>query len=135
LFIEPNAFRTFIIASPPIYWDNKGVLAGKEKLAAAVNSGEASPRVLVTMGSEESTQPDLPSDWAMVENARDLVAWLKTLHGNSGYVVEEYAIFDKTSHAFSPWPALARGVSFAFFTRNPIRKVEGNPSQDHGATR
>lgn len=120
LFVEPDAFRTFIIASPAIFWDNKVVLADRDKFATAVNTGRAAPRILVTMGSEESG-PELPARWAMVENGRDLVAWLKTLHGSSGYLVEDYAVFDKTSHVYSPWPALARGVAFAFAGGRPFK--------------
>jgi predicted alpha/beta superfamily hydrolase len=123
MFVEPNAFRTFIIASPAIFWDHKSVLAEKEKFATAINTGQAQPRVLVTVGAEESGSSDLPAGWAMVENARELVAWLKTLHGKAGYAVEE-CVFDKTTHSYSAWPALARGVSFAFPAHRPIRKVD-----------
>src|SRR5207237_9175141 len=55
LFVEPNAFRTFLISSPSIWWNNKVVLADERKFAAAVAAGQAAPRILVTMGGEEST--------------------------------------------------------------------------------
>jgi predicted alpha/beta superfamily hydrolase len=126
MFVEPNAFRTFIIASPAIFWDQKSVLADKEKFATAINTGQAQPRVLVTVGAEESGASDLPADWRMVDNARELVTWLKTLHGKGEYAVEE-CIFDKATHSYSPWPALARGVSFAFPAHRPIRKVDPGP--------
>jgi uncharacterized protein len=130
LFVEPNAFRTFIAGSPSIWWNNKAVLADEPKFAAAVNSGQASPRVLVTIGSTESTAPKVPASWGvdpadlealihrarMVENGGELVARLKALHGSAGYVVADYAVFDKESHATSPWPGLVRGISFAFST-------------------
>jgi uncharacterized protein len=130
LFVEPNAFRTFIAGSPSIWWNNKAVLADEPKFAAAVSSGQASPRVLVTIGSTESTPPKVPASWGvdpadldaligrarMVENGAELVAWLKTLHGGAGYVVADYAVFDQESHATSPWPAMVRGISFAFST-------------------
>jgi predicted alpha/beta superfamily hydrolase len=120
LFNEPNAFRTFIIASPALFWDNKHVLADREKFATAVKEGRASPRVLVTVGSEEKP-PAFPPDWAMIENGRALVTWLKSLHGSADYQVEDYAVFAGVSHSFSPWPALARGVSFAFAARQSMR--------------
>ena len=123
LFVEPNAFRTFIIASPAIFWDQKIVLADKGKFATAINTGQAQPRVLVTVGAEEGSSSDLPAAWAMVKNASELVAWLKTLHGKAGYAVDG-CVFDNTTHSFSPWPALARGVSFAFPAHRPIRKVD-----------
>jgi len=131
LFTEPNAFRTFIIGSPSIWWNNRSVLADREKFAAAVSSGQASPRVIVTMGSEESTPPKVvPARWGtdaaslaellrkdrMVENGNELVTWLKTIHGGPGYVVDDYAVFDKLDHGAASWAALARGVRFAFST-------------------
>jgi predicted alpha/beta superfamily hydrolase len=129
LLVEPGAFRTFIIGSPSIWWNNKKVLADEPKFAAAVSSGKASPRVLVTMGSEESTPPNpVPASWKMtsaeitailkharmVENARDFVAWLKTVHGGPGYVVADYKPFDDLDHGAASWAALARGIPFAF---------------------
>jgi len=129
LFVEPGAFRTFIAASPSIWWNNKEVLADEAKFETAVRSGQASPRVLVTMGSEESTPPAaVPPSWGldaavlaaqvrqthMVDNGRQLVERLKAVHGSVNYVVEDYAVFEKLSHGLAPWPALARGISFAF---------------------
>jgi predicted alpha/beta superfamily hydrolase len=131
LFAEPNAFRTFIIASPSIWWNNRAVLADESKFAAAVDSGQASPRVLVTAGSEESDSPTtMPHGWGagldpaaveasvrkarMVANGEELVRRLKTIHGTGRYFVEDYAVFDKQNHTISPWPALARAIPFAF---------------------
>jgi hypothetical protein len=129
LLVEPGAFRTFIIGSPSIWWNNNEVLADEPKFAAAVTSGKASPRVIVTMGSEESTPPNpVPASWKMtyaeltailknarmVENGRDFVAWLKTVHGGPGYVVADYKPFDDLDHGAASWAALARGIPFAF---------------------
>jgi predicted alpha/beta superfamily hydrolase len=129
LLVEPNAFRTFIIGSPSIWWNNKAVLADEPKFAMAVTSGKASPRVIVTMGSEESTPPNpVPASWKttyaalaaslknsrMVENGRDFVAWLKSVHGSPGYVVADYKPFEDLDHGAASWAALARGIPFAF---------------------
>jgi predicted alpha/beta superfamily hydrolase len=128
LFVEPNAFRTFIIGSPTIWWNNKAVLADEAKFAEAVSAGKASPLVIVTMGGLESTPLRYPPSWGlngttaaafvrqarMVENADELVKRLKALRGGPGYEVADYVVFDKLSHAISPWPALAWGVYFAF---------------------
>jgi predicted alpha/beta superfamily hydrolase len=129
LFVEPKAFRTFVIASPSIWWNKRAVLADESQFAAAVRSHEVSPRVLVTIGSAESTAPaKIPSDWAitrkqlaeylgvvrMVDNARDLVTRLKAVKGDPAYVVEDFVVFDKFMHDLSAWPALARGIPFAF---------------------
>jgi predicted alpha/beta superfamily hydrolase len=129
LLVEPAAFRTFIIGSPSIWWANKAVLKDEPKFAAAVTSGKASPRVIVTMGSEESTAPNpVPASWKttyakldadlkrarMVENGRDFVAFLKSVHGGPGYVVADYKPFDDLDHGAASWAALARGIPFAF---------------------
>jgi uncharacterized protein len=128
LFVEPAAFRTFIAASPSIWWSEEAVLVGEAKFAAAVRAGMATPRVLVTIGSEEQT-PDpkvaagFSLDFAeyaagirrhrMVENARELAARLNALPGSGDFEVE-YAVFPEQSHGIAPWAALGRAVPFAF---------------------
>jgi len=124
LFVEPNAFRAFLIASPAIHWDEKKVLADQKGFATAVESGVASPRVLVTVGGMESTPPD-DLTWRMVDNGRELVAWLKSLHGTDRYVVGDYAVFNGSNHVFAPWPALAHGVAFAFPNSGILRDPKG----------
>jgi uncharacterized protein len=129
LFVEPDAFRTFIISSPSIWWNDKAVLADETRFSKAVTAGETTPRVLVSVGGEESTVPALvPPSWGidrdalattlqqarMVQNSRDLVSRLKALHGHAGYVVADFALFDASNHAAAQWHALARGIPFAF---------------------
>jgi ferri-bacillibactin esterase len=129
LFVEPSAFRTFIAASPSIWWNDKAVLGGEAKFAQAVREGRVSPRVLITMGSEEDkADPAIAAraslefeEYAahvqrvrMVENARELTKRLQALQGSADFEVEEYAVFPKQDHGISPWPALGRAVSFAF---------------------
>jgi hypothetical protein len=130
LFVEPNAFRTFIIASPSIWWGNKEVLSDEEKFHAAVNNSQTQPRVLVTVGAEEDAIRKVPAssgiDQAaleafrrknpqrMVANATELVTRLKALRGGPGYKVEDCAVFDREGHGVAAWSALARGIPFAF---------------------
>lgn len=124
LFVEPNAFRTFIMASPSIWWGNRKEPAFVE----TVKAGNASPRVLVTVGSLEDTPQELPPEWGvdpesnaawyrmarMIENAGDLVTRLKALHGGPRYEVADYVVFDHERHGEATWSALARGIPFAF---------------------
>lgn len=132
LFREPGAFRTFIIGSPSIWWNKKAVLQDEWRFATAVSSRQAAPRVLVSIGSEESDEPagapvasniDLSSlraaihEARMVENARELVEQLKSVKGSDAYRVEDLAVFPGFPHSASPWPALARGIRFAFATQ------------------
>jgi predicted alpha/beta superfamily hydrolase len=122
LLTEPNAFRTFIICSPSIWVGNGSVLASLDRFAATVEAGHATPRVLVTVGSNESTPPkSSPEDVAsyyrrtrMVENAAELVAKLKSLHGKPGYQVADLVVFDKADHGEAGLPGLMRGIRFAF---------------------
>lgn len=128
LFVEPNAFRTFIIASPSVWWNNKAVLADEGRFAATISSGQASPRVLVTVGGMEGSSEKYPPGWGidpvaaeaftlknrMVENGGELVARLKALHGRPGYQVADYVVFDKENHSIAAWSAMVRGISFAF---------------------
>jgi predicted alpha/beta superfamily hydrolase len=129
LFMAPDTFRTFIAASPSIWWNGKAVLAGESKFAAAVRAGTATPRVLITMGGEEQTPDpkyavrfglDIEHQAAqirrhrMIDNARELTERLKALRGSDAFEVEEYSVFPKQHHNIAAWSALARGVSFAF---------------------
>jgi hypothetical protein len=130
LFIEPNAYRSFIIASPSIWWNHRAVLADFPRFADAINSGVASPRVLITVGAEESTPPKaIPKSWGaldlgavqanlqharLVQNGAALVTKLKALHGMKDFLVADYAVFDHQFHTISPWPALGRAIPFAF---------------------
>jgi len=129
LFVAPGAFRTFVAASPAIWWSRKAVLAGEAQFADAVRAGTATPRILITMGSEEET-PDpkyaakLGLDFTeeaarlrkhrMVENARELTARLQALRGSGAFEVADYALFPMQRHNIAAWPALGRAISFAF---------------------
>jgi uncharacterized protein len=104
-----------------------------EDADAKLEAGKASPRVLATMGSEERTPFEFPAsckiDLAtskiimqrarMVENERDLVAQLKAIRGNPGYVVENYVVVAKLRHGQAGLLALARGIQFAFGDADP----------------
>jgi len=128
LFTRPASYRTFLIASPSIWWNRKAVLLEEAALSAAVEKGDVSPRVQVSVGSQEDDLPPLqersPEDQNrvramyeaahMIRNARDLTERLRNLKGGDGYTVSELALFEKQSHGLSPWPAIGRGVSFAY---------------------
>jgi predicted alpha/beta superfamily hydrolase len=129
LFFEPDAFQTFIVASPSIWWNSRSVLEGEAKFAARVTSGAVAPRVIVTMGAQEQTPPaSLPAEMEamrpqinkmiaaarMVDNAHELRDRLAALKGAPGYEVAPFAEFAEQGHGISVWPALGRGISFAF---------------------
>jgi predicted alpha/beta superfamily hydrolase len=136
LFTEPSAFRTFIAASPTIYYDGAAVLDREKQFAAAVTSGRVAPRVLVTVGALESENvgPDkndlagltpaqrteiapyakMVATWpGMITGARELAARLKALHGKRGYKVDFQLIADQ-DHPSSAYVAIVRAMPFAF---------------------
>jgi len=128
LFTEPGAYRTFVAASPSIWFADRAVLAKEPAFDAAIAAGKATPRVLITVGADEENAARLPAALAarqaelaallkkdrMVGNACDLAAHLQALHGAPGYDVADCAVFPHQEHGISVWPAIGRAVSFAF---------------------
>jgi ferri-bacillibactin esterase len=139
LFTEPNAFRTFIAAIPSLWYDGATVLQGEKRFAAAVTSGQAAPRVLVTVGALEPdnlgpNKDDLAkftpeqraaivpyakmlASWpGMISGARNLAAQLRALNGKPGYDVE-FELFPGQNHPNSVYPAIHRALQFAFLEK------------------
>jgi len=128
LFSKPEAFRTFVAASPSLWWNRLAVLEHEPAFSAAVSAGTAAPRVLITVGGNEDILPNMPSRFGidpaqlarlagerrMIDNARNLTARLKTLRGSSDYHVADFVVFPDQGHGISPWPALGRAIDFAF---------------------
>jgi predicted alpha/beta superfamily hydrolase len=128
LFTEPGAYRTFVAASPSIWWADRAVLKHEGAFDALIAAGAATPRVMVTVGALEDAVPKLPPDYAghlaevkamiakarMVGNACDLATRLKALKGAPGYEVADCVVFPEQSHGISVWPAIGRAVSFAY---------------------
>jgi predicted alpha/beta superfamily hydrolase len=136
LFTEPGAFRTFIAASPSIWWDADAVLKDEKGFATAVQSGKAAPRVLICVGAEEPDSPNPPqafldslpaqqkteltdyvkmaSGWSgMVSGARNLSDRLGKLQSGPTYKVR-FVAFEGEGHSTVPFAALSRGMQFAF---------------------
>ena len=128
LFTEPGAYRTFVAASPSIWFADRAVLAREAAFDTVITSGKATPHVLITVGADEETAPKLPPAMAshqaeivamikkdrMVGKACDLAARLQALHGAPGYEVADCAVVPHQEHGISVWPAIGRAVSFAF---------------------
>ena len=106
LFTEPQAFRTFVAASPSINWVDRKVLQKADAFEAQVKSGKITPRILFTVGANEPGQ--------MVGDACELAGRLKAVRGAAGYEVADCAVFAGQEHGLAPWPAIGRAVSFAF---------------------
>jgi predicted alpha/beta superfamily hydrolase len=136
LFTEPTAFRSFIASSPSLWWDGNAVLKNEEKFTAAVTTGQAAPRILITAGSDEDELPIPPkafvdslplakqaeiapylklrSSWSgMLSGTRALASRLAALNGANGYKVE-YALMTGEDHPTAALVSVGRGLRFAF---------------------
>lgn len=126
LFTHPEAFSTYLVSSPSIWWHGKDVLKDEAAFSKLVSDGKATPRIFVLVGGDEQSLP--PQPWpagvtrealekgvlgaAMVDNARALAARLSALKGGPGYKVES-RIFDGESHMSVPFASLNTLAKFA----------------------
>jgi predicted alpha/beta superfamily hydrolase len=130
LFRRPTAFRTFVAASPAIFWDDGAVLNGEAAFAARVSAGEVAPRVLITVGAREQSPDDYTTsarylpDWTiergraeanrlrMVDNARELAARLAALPTRHGFEAA-FAELAGETHSGVIAANVSRGLGFA----------------------
>jgi hypothetical protein len=131
LFKRPEAFRSYIAASPSIGWNDRAVLNGESAFAAQVSSGAVAPRVLITVGSLEQSTDNLPTPiesiapgWSpeqaaeriraarMVDNARELAERLSVLSEGTG-LETEFVVFDAETHTSVVPASVSRGIGFA----------------------
>jgi predicted alpha/beta superfamily hydrolase len=121
LLTRPQSYRSFIAASPSLYWNDGAVLADEAGFARRIRAGEIAPRVLITVGGDESTPPPGADAQVlaglrlrnMVANARDLASRLATLSGPPGYVARG-VLFADEGHVSVQAASISRGVRFAF---------------------
>lgn len=128
LMTTPRAYRTYVAASPSIWWADRAVLASEPAFTAQVTAGAIAPRILLTVGGDEEIPGRMPPGSGisqarideltraarMTDNARELTQRLQALKGAPGYRVEDLAIFPHQGHGLSPWPSIGRAVAFAF---------------------
>ncbi|MGA0600179.1 alpha/beta hydrolase [Caulobacter sp. KR2-114] len=125
LFAEPKAFRTYAISSPSIWWNSRAILEGEAAFARAVEAGEITPRVLVTIGATEQDPPRVAPPGMtleaaaermrlgrMVDNARELGERLVTLKGAAGYKAA-FQNFQAEDHMSVVPASIARAITFA----------------------
>jgi predicted alpha/beta superfamily hydrolase len=124
LFAQPDAFASFIVSSPSIWWNDRAILLEEPAFAARVAAGETSPRVLITIGETEQTptpppppgmtaeqHAELLAQARMVDNARELAARLAALDGRAPYVTR-YQNFAAEDHMSVIAASLARALTF-----------------------
>jgi predicted alpha/beta superfamily hydrolase len=125
LFTHPESFKTYLVLSPSIWFNNRVVLGHEAAFAASVKSGKTSARVFVAVGGEEETLPPvIPpgmtreqveksiADAAMVHNARDLGERLKALPGTAGYTARTQ-VFEGETHISVAWASVIPFLNFA----------------------
>jgi predicted alpha/beta superfamily hydrolase len=127
LFNHPDAFRTYIVGSPSILWNNDAILKDAPKLEASVAAGKVAPRVLFTVGGLEQTVTDdtrippgmtrqqLQAMLTAVGEVTKVVALsdrLKALKGPADYKVET-VVFDGETHISVLSAVINRGLRFA----------------------
>ena len=124
LLKHPGSFRTFVIGSPSIWWNERAVLAGEADFAERLAAAPSKPRVLVTVGSleQDTTKPPpgmpreqyvrLVNQARMVDNARELAERLGKLEGGPRYAVRFDSLADETHISVVP-ATVSRGLVFA----------------------
>jgi uncharacterized protein len=125
LFKHPEAFHTYLISSPSIWWNHKVVLKDEAAFAHRIEAREVSPRVLVLVGAQEQSPPQHPvpgmsvaemekilAASLMVDNARALGERLAALHGAPGYTVRSH-VFEEEDHLSVVPASVGRFLTFA----------------------
>lgn len=125
LFRHPGALRTFVASSPSIWWNTLAVLELEADFARRIQSGEAAPRVLVTIGGAEQEPPAVPppnmtaeeimamlTEARMVDNARELGERLAALKGGDGYAAR-FQEFEAEDHMSVVPASISRALVFA----------------------
>jgi predicted alpha/beta superfamily hydrolase len=127
MFQHPEAYRTYVLGSPSIWWNAREVLKDEAGFAAAVRSGKTAPRILITSDQweQDPASPEIPlsgpqreaalqemSGARMVDNARELAARLADIHGAAGYKVR-YVLFPEETHLTGIPASGSRGLVFA----------------------
>jgi predicted alpha/beta superfamily hydrolase len=127
LFNHPETYRTYLVGSPSINWNNGAILQDEARLVAPVATGRVAPRVLFTVGEFEERLGDhvkvhpsvtreqmqaMLTAFGMVTNALALADRLKALA--APFVLEiEAVVFEGETHLSVIPAAISRGLRFA----------------------
>lgn len=117
LFRNPDAYQTYVSASPAIFWNNRAVLAEEATFTQKAKAGTLKLKLLLTTAEGEQyrgTDPkqlERASSSRMIDNASELADRLKALDPER--VTVDYTLFPKESHFSVSLACLGRGLSFA----------------------
>jgi predicted alpha/beta superfamily hydrolase len=117
LFLHPDAFQTYVAASPAIWWSDKAVLADEERFTKLAKTGHVNSRLLIISASEEqyqgtdSKELELADKYRMVDNASELAERLANL--KLANVVVNRAIIADEDHNSVSLASIGRALMFA----------------------
>ena len=117
MFRHPEAYSTYIAASPSISWNDKEVLADEEAFSKQVKVGAVHLKLLITSAADEqyrgsdAAQLATANKTRMVDNAAELSVRLAALAPGNLKVV--YTVFAGENHVSSSQANLSRGLRFA----------------------
>jgi cytochrome c peroxidase/predicted alpha/beta superfamily hydrolase/Ca2+-binding EF-hand superfamily protein len=133
LFSRPEAFQTYVAASPSLWWNAGSILADAERFLKTHAAGEIAARVMVCVGewdekappgeSKERTRMLLPR--RKPGAAKDLVTRLNAARIRG--LIAEFREFAEEDHGSAVLPAASRGVRFALEGRRPTPPAAGPP--------
>ena len=116
LLRHPEAYSTYIAASPSIWWNDREVLADEGTFAKRAKAGELSVRLLLTSAGDEHYRGDDPKLRAadsrrMIDNVSELASRLAPL--NPEKVTVTRVIFPEETHVSVSLASLGRALTFA----------------------
>ncbi|MDF3056639.1 MAG: besA 1 [Rariglobus sp.] len=117
LFRNPDAYQTYVSASPAIFWNNHAVLADEPAFAQKARDGTLKLKLLITTAEGEQYRGTDPRQleganrFRMIDNASELAERLKVL--NPERIAVTYTLFSDESHFSVSLACLGRGLSFA----------------------
>lgn len=101
LFRNPQAFSTYILASPSIFYNDREVLADEEAFSKRARAGELHLRILIISAGEEQYRGD----------ASELAVRLAAL--NPGNITVARVIFEGETHNSTVAASMSRAIRFA----------------------
>jgi uncharacterized protein len=120
LFTRPDAFQTYVAASPSLWWNDGSASAEAKEFLERRTGEKVAARVLITVGEREQRpapgeskeRSQVLEQRRMAGSPKDLVARLNA--GGIQGLTAEFREFPEEEHGSVVLPAASRGVRFAF---------------------
>lgn len=115
LFNHTGDFRTYVAASPSIWWDHGRVLKDEPAFRRRLAAGQVRGQLMLTVGSRE--EPPGAARWRMVGNVRDMAGRLAGLA--PGRFKVSAHVFDDESHNSSVPAAVSKTLRLGLCPATP----------------